>query len=205
MFGKSKRKLRVADFDIGLRQGWHMVALDVGERDQWPAECAESVTDDAEKRALLRDELYALQQHQIEIGMPQGSVLVWVPDAETPRVKCILNMLLTDVEDGKTPQDYEDEFKRADRESAPNEQLEIIDTFQVKVDVGIAAGAYDVITYTESDGEDRVVARCGMGVFMPNCSQIFEFIFTTQDISGFDDFVDMAVGTVATLTVEFEK
>ena len=145
-----------------------------------------------------------MQTRVIGADYPGMLAAVWVQTGEEAHIKCALVWRVTDLADGQTPQNYQSELDEDEGASRPGTHYNLVKSWMVAIDAGIAVGAYNLITYTDP-GEvlGRTEARTVIAVFVPKASQIIEFIFTTQDLTF--DLVDMSMGSVATVTVELEK
>jgi len=202
MFGRNRLR-PVADFDFDLAEGW----FGVNEEDKtWPARIAEKAGAPAEVRDALVSELATVAGRIGELGLNDGAArsLVWVPPVAPDHVRCILSMRLGPAPDGG-PEAYRAELAADEGRREPGERYELVQTWDSPIDAGRMLGAYNVITFTDLLEETpRTEARTVFGVFPTGCSQMFEFVFTTRDLDGFPDLVDVTSRWVSSLTVELE-
>ncbi|HEY0249372.1 MAG TPA: hypothetical protein VGC45_14045 [Gryllotalpicola sp.] len=204
IFGK-KRLRPVADFNFDLEEGWFGVNPDDAS---WPARIADSAgAQGAAARDALVSQLTSLAGRVRELGLGDGAArsLVWIPTTAPDHVRCILSMRLGPSFEGG-PAAYQAHLAADEGRREPGERYEVVETWANDGGAGPTVGAYNVITYTDLLREEpRTEARTLFGVFPEDCSQMFEFVFTTTDLDGFDDIVSVTAHWVSTLTVELEK
>ncbi len=203
VFGMKRKRRSIADFDFDVRDGWYPVDLESDSGREWLDTLVREVAPELAQRDLVRAELAAVRERLLAAADPRLTAAVYLPPGEPAHVKCVLAFRTTELSDTDSPESYLAALDEDEERSGPGERYNIVKTWTVRIDAGLAVGAYNLITYTDpGDAFGRPEARVVIGVFVDGAAQMLEFIFTTQDIAGFDDFVDMAMGCVATLTVE---
>jgi len=200
---------RILDFDFNVTTGWYGVDLDPAATSRWAVDLSQDVvgdSGDADERTELRGELQGVRDRLVTIGDPYMRAAVLIPAGERARVRCVLAFRITEPDYGADPVRYEQELAADAGHVQPGERFDIVKTWNVPVNAGLAVGAYDLITYTDPGAEyGRTEGRTVIGVFPSGSSQIIEFVFTTAEPASFSDLVDVSMACVATLTVTLEK
>ncbi|GAA4191059.1 hypothetical protein GCM10022288_21330 [Gryllotalpicola kribbensis] len=203
IFG-TKKPRPIADFDMGLVDGWQWVDT---EDARWPDQLAADLGLTGAERQNLSGQLGAVAARVKEIGADRDGAgsLVWIPPQDQARVRCVLSFRLTNPYEGG-PGAYEGYLAADEGRREPGRRYDIVQTWRGTAPIGDVVGAYNVITYTDLlEDAPRSEARTLFGVFPTGASQMFEFVFTSDDLDGFTDMVERTSEWVATLTVELEK
>jgi len=214
MFGLGKRTRAIADYDFNVGDGWHGVDFDRDDSPRWAEDLVQDVesgraspSSEAERTALLaelRDVRIRLIAAQVE--QPGMLAAIQIPADDRPHVACVLVWRITNRQDDQTAETYQAALDADEGVRTPGERYDIVTTWAIAVDVGVAVGAYNVITYTDpGEAIGRTEARAVITVFVDKSSQIIEFVFTTQDLATYDDMVELSMGSIASLTVQLEK
>jgi hypothetical protein len=214
MFGLGKRTRAIADYDFNVGDGWHGVDFDPEETPRWAEDLAQEVestraepSNDRERAGFLAD-LKAMRTRLIAARIEQPGMLaaIQVPVDVPLHIKCALVWRITNLEAGQTPQSYQAALDADEGSRTPGERYDIVTTWMIAVEVGVAVGAYNVITYTDpGEAIGRTEARTVITVFVDKSSQVLEFVFTTQDLATYDDMVELSKASIASLTVQLEK
>jgi hypothetical protein len=205
IFGAKKPKPKpIADFDMDLVDGWHFV--DTADA-RWAAQLAAELATEAPAREAVAGQLAAIAARVKEVGADRSGArsMVWIPPREPFRVRCLLSFRVTSAFEGG-PSAYEGYLAADEGRREPGQRYEIVQTWSNSAPVGQIVGAYTLITYTDLlDDAPRSEARTMFGVFPDGASQMFEFVFTSDDLDGFADMVEVTSAWVSTLTVELDR
>lgn len=203
IFGAKKPK-PIADFDMELVDGWHFVDT---EDARWPTNLAAEAGTAGATHGDLIGQLAAIAARVKQIGADRDGArsMVWIPEDASDRVRCVLSFRVTQLYEGG-PSAYEAYLAADEGRREPGQRYEIVQTWHGNGPIGPVVGAYNLITYTDLLEElPRSEARTMFGVFPTGASQMFEFVYTSDDLDGFADIVDVTSHWVSTLTVELDK
>lgn len=203
MFGRKSTAPRpIVDLDMQLGDGWYDIEF---ENPQWPNDLARSVAQSLEEREALKDHLAIMQRSHAKVAALGAGVWVLLRPDVPGRSICTLSYGVSPKGDA-TADAYEQMLASDGGRHEPGVHFDIVRTWQVDIDAGVAVGAYNLIGYADLayDGvasEERTL----FGVFPTGSSDVVEITFKTLARDAFDNFVAQTVAWVSTLEVELER
>lgn len=203
MFGRKSAAPRpIVDLDMQLGDGWYDIEFD---NPQWPDELARTVAESPEQREALRAHLAIMQSSHASLAALGAGVWVLLRPDVPGRSICTLSYGVSPKGDATTDA-YEQMLASDEGHREPGVRFDVVRTWQVDIDAGVAVGAYNLIGYADLsyDGvasEERTL----FGVFPTGSSDVIEITFKTLAIDAFDDFVAQTMAWVSTLEVELER
>jgi hypothetical protein len=203
MFGRKSAEPRpIVDLDMQIGDGWYDIEFD---DPNWADEVARTVAETPEQRDALQKHLAIMQDSHANLAAMGAGVWVLLRPDVPERSICTLSYGVSPKGDA-TPDAYEQMLASDDGHREPGVRFDVVRTWQVDIDAGVAVGGYNLIGYADLmyDGvasEQRTL----FGVFPTGSSDVIEVTFKTLVNDAFDNFVEQTMAWVATLEVELGK
>lgn len=206
MFDANRRDRVIADFDIGLPEGWHQVDLAAAPGVIWARELAQQLATTSAARTSLTERLHAVHGSLVRMQDPMMTSAVWIRDPDSGRVDSVLGFRMTDLDEGQNEETYLAELAEDEGRVEPGTRYQAVQTWTVPIDAGLAVGAYNLISHSElGDEETQLEERTVIGVFPPHSTQFIECIFTAESPGTYEDIIQDTMKIAASITVESAK
>lgn len=161
---------------------------------------------DDDNAPLFRDDVTGLVE-RLRLdndGLTSAAVLVRTEGGL--RVGALLVHAVRDLEDGDTPESYEQFARQALASGQPGQQSLAVQSWQLECSAGPAVGVVHVLSAREPGEADAwVEERAIYAVFVEGTRQLVQFTFTTADFGTFEDMPSETWSIASTLTVELKE
>ncbi|GAA4178240.1 hypothetical protein [Gryllotalpicola koreensis] len=200
LFGKSKSR-PIADFDMGLDEGWQGVDATSAE---WVSDVVGALPLTEAQRAPLEYQLGVIRDRVAELDEEGTQSLIWIPGDAPDHVKCTMTMAIRPRFDGG-PEAYAAQLAAEESNGTIEQSYDVARTWTAEVGAGPMACAYFLITYAPDGEVPHSEARTVYRVFPPGSSEDFEVVFSSQDLADFADLVETTTNYMSTVTFELER
>ena len=185
-------------------------ALDLTEAVS-PRQVAQDILDDVGHAddvnvPLFRDDVMGLVERlrQESDGLTSAAVLVRTEGGL--RVGALVVHAVRDLDEGDTPESYEQFARQALAAGQPGQQNLAVQSWQLECAAGPAVGVVHVLSAREPGEADAwVEERAVYAVFVEGTRQLVQFTFTTADFGTFEDMPSETWSIASTVSVELKE